>query len=457
MTTTNQSSETYVPSLNEMFDIARMVVRGPNRRRTMSAGYDIKAGERALLAVNSFYDPGVVDSVVRAIREIGARVDVVWTDMGPDRPLTFRDEAMMMMHNWPGIPEKNEARAWLDRVAWVERVADSEGYDILIHALAGPLPDTHCRYEGIPWAFPEVFTGAAFPYPLWSLINEKSWAMIWKDGRGGTVRITDPEGTDLSFNLHEDYYNVERQKVNRFPPRFREQAAYGHLFTRPTPPYFDKKLGGTGVVAGTTNHMGRPYPHIRVELTDGRLSGIHGGGEYGDLWRDMERATANVKYPEHPEEGLFWWWESALGTNPKMRRQRNAFRLSGGGTLYERMRSGFIHIGIGSGLDGLSEDWAREQGITYGHMHVHLMFPTYEITTRDGRKLKVVDNGRLTALDDPEVRELARKFGDPDKLLKETWEPAVPGISIPGDYWRDYAPNPAAWIEAHPDFMVTVR
>ena len=90
-------------------------------------------------------------------------------------------------------------------------------------------------------------------------------------------------------------------------------------------------------------------------------------------------------------------------------------------------------------------------------MHVHLMFPTYEITTREGRKVKVVDNGRLTALDDPEVRELARQFGDPDVLLKETWEPAVPGISIPGDYWRDYAPNPAAWIEAHPDFMVTVK
>lgn len=451
------TEQTYIPSLDEMLEIARLVVTGPNRRRSMPAGYGIKPGERALMVVNSFYDPSVVDAIVTAIREVGARVDVVWIDMGPDRPLTYRDEAMMMMTNWPGIPKKNEARDWLERVEWAEHVADRQGYDILIHTLAGPFPHTHCRYEGIPWAFPEVFAAAAFPYPLWAKINDKTWELIWTEGKGGTVRITDPEGTDIAFNLHEEYYDVERQIVNEFPARFKPQATYGHLFTRPTPPYFDKKVGGTGVVGGTTNHMGRPYPHIRLELVDGKLTKVERGGEYGEMWREMLTATANIKYPEYPEDGLFWWWEAALGSNPKMRRQRNAFRLSGGGTIYERLRSGFLHIGIGSALYGSSEDWAEQQGIPYGHLHVHLMFPTYEITTKDGRKLKVVDHGRLTALDDPEVRELARQYGDPDELLKEAWEPAVPGISVAGDYWRDYAPDPAQWIEEHPDFMVTVR
>jgi hypothetical protein len=31
----------------------------------------------------------------------------------------------------------------------------------------------------------------------------------------------------------------------------------------------------------------------------------------------------------------------------------------------------------------------------------------------------IVDRGRLKALDDPDVRELASKYGDPDRVLSE--------------------------------------
>ena len=39
----------------------------------------------------------------------------------------------------------------------------------------------------------------------------------------------------------------------------------------------------------------------------------------------------------------------------------------------------------------------------------------------DGTKL--VENGRLTVLDDPEVRRVAAKYGNPDELLREDWIP----------------------------------
>jgi hypothetical protein len=39
----------------------------------------------------------------------------------------------------------------------------------------------------------------------------------------------------------------------------------------------------------------------------------------------------------------------------------------------------------------------------------------------DGTKL--VENGRLKILDDPEVRRLAAKYGNPDELLREDWIP----------------------------------
>ncbi len=49
-----------------------------------------------------------------------------------------------------------------------------------------------------------------------------------------------------------------------------------------------------------------------------------------------------------------------------------------------------------------------------------MYFPTLNL---DGEIL--VDKGHLTVLDDPEIRRLASKFGDPDVLLNEDWIPAL--------------------------------
>ncbi|MDA4127537.1 MAG: hypothetical protein OK452_10120 [Thaumarchaeota archaeon] len=40
---------------------------------------------------------------------------------------------------------------------------------------------------------------------------------------------------------------------------------------------------------------------------------------------------------------------------------------------------------------------------------------------------------------------MAARWGDPDKLLSETWIPAVPGINVDGNY-GDYAADPSIWI-----------
>lgn len=51
----------------------------------------------------------------------------------------------------------------------------------------------------------------------------------------------------------------------------------------------------------------------------------------------------------------------------------------------------------------------------------------------------------MTSLDNPEVRALASRYGDPDYLLTEDWIPEVPGINAPGDYMKDYAPDPGGY------------
>ncbi len=65
-------------------------------------------------------------------------------------------------------------------------------------------------------------------------------------------------------------------------------------------------------------------------------------------------------------------------------------------------------------------------------------------------------------LDDPEVRKTAAKYGDPDEVLQEAWIPAIPGINVDGDYWQDYASNPAVWItrehqKAYEDWLDSCR
>ena len=84
---------------------------------------------------------------------------------------------------------------------------------------------------------------------------------------------------------------------------------------------------------------------------------------------------------------------------------------------YAHRRSGVIHTSIGEGMVSSKYKIIR---------HTDTYFNT--IVTEKGT---VSENGHLTALDDPRVREVAAKYGDPDKLLEEAWIPAVSGVNAP--------------------------
>ncbi len=102
-------------------------------------------------------------------------------------------------------------------------------------------------------------------------------------------------------------------------------------------------------------------------------------------------------------------------------------------------------MGFGTLWRAPEEKWAGEHGLLYGHLHIHLLFPTLVITAKDGTEYTVIRDGRLTAMDDPEVRQLAAKYGDPDEILKEDWIPQIPGITCSGSY-EEYAGDPGKWI-----------
>lgn len=394
-------------------------------------------GQRVLIALDTHYEREVGELLAGALRDRGASVDVLTVDVGPDRRFTALDEMRVAIRDrpWAQAP-----RRW-EGLPLVEDFAVAAGYDLLIHGKGGPTPKTSHRYEQVPWLRTEHLTqGAAlFPRSLHELVNRKTWEKIWVHGRGGQVHLSDPEGTDLRFTLHESYFDGSRRGFLAEPV-----GSYGHLHGHPPQPILPEE-DASGVIAGTTSHFSSPFPQLRLHLEGGRLQRVEGGGAYGEEWQRLHEVTQSNVYPCFPRPGLFWLWEVAIGTNPWIRRPSNVHLLSSGGFEWERRRSGVIHIGLGTRWRGPEEKWAGEQRLLYGHLHVHLLFPTYEIRTRNGETVHVVDRGRLTALDDPEVKAAAAQLGDPEVLLREQWVPQVPGISAPGSY-ETYAADPESFL-----------
>ncbi len=427
-----------VVQVDDLMAYARAVAKQSEVRRTAPGfvGYgSTKPGDRVLVAVDTHYDRKVVDAVARALREMGASVDIVNVEVEPDREFNTHDEIDVIMRREPWA---KRPRRW-EGIPWVEELALREGYDLLVHGKGGGIPNVPHRYEAIPFLQVEHFASAATVYPrdLHTMINLKTWKAFFEAGRGGKVRVTDPEGTDLSYTLFPEYFDGTRRGYTEVP-------WWGHLLAHGPTPIIPKE-DASGVVMGTTSHFQKPFPRIRVTLERGRVERIEGGGDYGDGWRALIEESKNTQYPCFPRPGLFWLWEVAIGTNPKIARPRNIQLLSSGGFEWERRRSGIIHIGLGTRWRGPEEVWAGERGILYGHLHVHLFFPTLRIEMPNGKEIKVIEDGHLMSLDDPEVRDLAAKYGDPDRILAAPWKPGVPGIDAPGSY-DEYAKDPSKFI-----------
>ncbi len=417
---------------------ARYIVGEPEIRRTAAGfiGYGrTRPGDRVLLAADTHFDAEVVEATARAFRERGAHVDVIVTDAGPDREFDDLDELRAAIRRRPW---REEPRRW-EGIPWIQELAAREGYDLLVHGKGGGIPPTKHRYEAFPWLGREHYASRAtvFPRDLHTLINERAWRPVWEEGPGGRMHLTDPEGTDVTWDMWPEYFDHPSAMFGPVP-------RWNHLMSHPPTPISERE-SARGIVRGTTNHFGRPFTPIAVTVENGRVENVEGGGAYGDAWRELLAEARDISYPCFPRPGLFWLWEVAIGTNPKIVRPANIRYLSSGGFEWERRRSGIVHIGFGTQWRGPEEKWAGENHLVYGHLHVHCMAATLVLETAKGKTYTVLDKGRLTSLDDPDVRDVAAKYGDPDRVLAEDWIPPIPGITVAGSY-DDYARDPARYV-----------
>jgi hypothetical protein len=292
-----------------------------------------------------------------------------------------------------------------------------------------------------------------FPGELQASIERKIADLLAKVSE---VRISDPQGTDISFSVTPEEARVwsNVQLPSHFFLYPSQSIGMAHIlrpeFAQPGHKAFCR---AEGVIAGTSNHVGY-FPHMKCYLREGQIYKIEGGGKFGDKLREWMDKTKDVHYPLYPNPGNLYLTEVALGTVPKFFRRRGDLFESHGilfANVYERQRSGVIHWGIGvDEYDPKVLEYANEKGLPNEHIGhaAHTYFNTYEVKLRDtGEWVKIIDKGHLTALDDPEIRSTAAKHGDTDDILSEDWVPAIPGINFPGDYMREYGQNPVKWIK----------
>jgi hypothetical protein len=414
--------------------------------------FGIRPGEKVLIAAPGFFDSRVLDAMTAAIEAASGRKPDVMID---NAPWTYgpggEEELRLFRHYYVG-PKSVEKTFGFDETQ-VHAFCAAGGYDVLIYGAGGSLTATGER-PAYRWCHllqgraPYYASGLVnYPQTLQRTLDLAGWRILTRARR---IRVTDPEGTDLRWSLRRGDFELTKARMGL------DIVLQGHLNAVP----FGVPLpeDGEGVIAGTVNHYGL-FPRAALRVKGSRIVSIEGGGAYGEGWRAAIDELKDVGFPGHPGPGWSWLMESAIGTNPKAVRARTMIGCSP--TTGERLRSGLVHFGLGAALvapgTGASTEAAaadkrayREfleaNGLPDGHFHVHVQFATMDIETWGGETIRLIDQGRYAPLDDPEVREIAATVGDPEELLEEAWIPAVPGINAAGDYERDYAVDPLAWV-----------
>jgi len=165
--------------------------------------------------------------------------------------------------------------------------------------------------------------------------------------------------------------------------------------------------------------FGGLVPATKLTIENRQVTKIEGGGAFAERLQEDFVKYQDVKFPGGtdgaglPGPGCNWLSTFALCTNPKFRRSPFFETTRGSARVHSwclgHRRSGFLHSSIGATRATPNHKLIR---------HFDLMFPTM---IADGKV--VIQDGHLTALEDPEVRLVAERYGDPDRLLSEDWIP----------------------------------
>jgi len=411
----------------------------------------------------------------RMFEELGA-----WPDFNVYKNWVKQKDPVYYAATWPEIAYPNEALEKLDKsydsavfAAVIEFLDEHpEINHIFFRNGSRTLTKSSLKHHGDKFMGNYTYLNH---YDLMSQVPNLP-ADVWRMLEGKIIdplafvdryEATDPEGTAIYGEItaaeakiwadgsyqQGHLYMLPSQAGGRYPYSRINYPATGNNWLEP--------LQGrtTGVIASTNSHASN-HARIEVHVKDGYIEKVMGGGLFGDGMRiSMQYPKINeMTWPFHKKPGFWWLFESGLATNPKY--FKHPGEILQGDNFSERNVGGVIHWSFGVeikhgpeqgnvGMSPASLEFAREHQLPVGHgMHHHSLLPTYQVRLRDsGNWLTLIEHGLIQTYNDPEVRALASRYGNPDEMLQRDWIPELPGITSAGDYNSDYASDPGSfWI-----------
>ncbi|MFX0196296.1 MAG: hypothetical protein ACFFCW_09265 [Candidatus Hodarchaeota archaeon] len=226
-----------------------------------------------------------------------------------------------------------------------------------------------------------------FPWQVDVELAKKAHEIL-RPAHGKIVTVTDPLGTDMKFKL--DYNTVYPHPDWIRADRPGSYALWPGCPGVPAVTIYAKEAEGTIVWEYQELFDYKIMPPIKVIAENGWATKVEGGYEAKLLQKIFK------KYPNANHISEF-----GFGMNPKLQLTANSW--------FTGHRAGCV-------FNALADSWGLSGKIksSFWENHGLIVKPTVYV----GDKL-LIDNGELTLLEDPDVREVASKLGyDPDKWLR---------------------------------------
>lgn len=350
--------------------------------------FAIRPDDKVLLLADKGLDPRVISAVTGLAKARGVKDPLVLLshttqhETMPEWAKPHLEEATFVVSTWfCSVLDPFAIRMRRERgQRWI-KITYFRNLDLLETAQARFAPEL----------LGEIIRGTARQYPR---------------GRDFTLGFTDPRGTDLGIavdgGMVDNLLKTTRWKGEMIAD---QPGCYVHYLPCHGPNLYDRTMvmNDDSVVVPINGVLypqwavgfERPFEErIPVVFKDDRIVEVGGASPEADILRDMLTGGQLI--------------ELGCGFNPKAPR----YEIYPAGSN----SPGVLHFGIDLAKPS---DFIRRQMPDWEEPPVHMDLVTFDSTvTADNTTL--IDKGYLTALDDPQVRAAARRYGDDVDLL-ENW------------------------------------
>lgn len=344
----------------------------------------VKKGENVLLLADSLADESIVEQTATVVRGQGANIVVCWIEYNP-------------IQTMGGGKIIEAALAGTDKML---RFTFATSHD---RGTVKACREHGLRIYGVCNPTEEFFASEAARFPV-ELMLEIARESVQRSRAGKRIHITDRKGTDLTAEGRPENWSCEIRPWG-FKGDYRTWVydtdipgnypmTFPGSITGLIPPdnangvaYFDA-FSSIGVCEET----------LKFTFKDNRFISVEGGKE-ADRFNSTYTGIPNIN-------ALV---EIMFGLHPKT---RNLLDQKPFPNEAER-HAGNLHLGVGNRPLMSMKPWKEKSAKEY-HLDGFILKPT--ITINDE---VLIEDGRLTIFDDPRIREIASKYGNPDKLLAQ--------------------------------------